>query len=151
MQAYRGYLQQEVEQRLLHCHVSNLLDLQHAQLDKLTLEPPYDQRLGISITCSSWGCRWGATDLGGPHVRVGRPTYCFHVGPTKLLEGAEVSWSVGQVGPHQRWVGRPTLGGRGLAHHLDPHVVPTCHLQSFVDVRWFWFLIIFASFELDQA
>jgi len=43
------------------------------------------------------------------------------------------------------------LGGRGLAHHLAPHVVPTCHLQSFVDLRWFWFLIIFASFELDEA
>ena len=96
-----------------------------------------------------WKVGGGKPTLGGPHVRVGRPTYCFHVGPTKLLEGAEVGGSVGQVGPHQRWVGRPTLGG--LAHHLAPHVVPTCHLQSFVDMWWFWFLIIFASFELDQA
>jgi len=64
MKAYRGCLYQEVEYGLLHYHVSNLRDLQHAPLDKLTLEPPYDQQLGISITCSSWGRRWGATDLG---------------------------------------------------------------------------------------
>jgi len=39
----------------------------------------------------------------------------------------------------------------GLGHYLAPHVVPSCHLQSFDDMWWFWFLIIFASFELDQA
>jgi len=39
----------------------------------------------------------------------------------------------------------------GLAHHLAPYVVPTCHLQCFFDMWWFWFLIIFTSFELDQA
>jgi len=33
--------------------------------------------------------------LGGPTSQVGRPTYCFHVGPTKLLDGAEVGGSVG--------------------------------------------------------
>ena len=64
--------------------------------------------------------------LGRPHVRVGQPTYCFHVDPTKLLEDVEVGGSVGQVGLLQRWVGRPTLGGVG------PPPCSTCcpHLSS---------------------
>jgi len=63
--------------------------------------------------------------LGGPHVRVGRPTYCFHVGPTKLLDGAEVSGSVGQVGSYQRWVSRLTLWGcpTTLLHMFSPLVI----------------------------
>jgi len=56
---------------------------------------------------------------GGPTSQVGRPTLCFHVGPTNLLEGAEVGGSVGQVGPTKC----------GLADHLAPYNVPT--LQGF--------------------
>jgi hypothetical protein len=38
---------------------------------------------------------------GGPKSQVGRLTYCLHVGPTNLLEDADVGGSVGQVGAHQ--------------------------------------------------
>ena len=59
------------------------------------------------------------------------------------------------VGVWTRWgatkCGSTDLPLGGLAHHLAPHFVSTCHLQYFVDMWWFWFLIIFASFGLDQA
>ena len=85
---------------------------------------------------------------GGPTWQVGQPTYCLHVGPTTLLEDADVGvWA--RWGPTKCRLADLHFGG--LTHHLAPHVVPTCHLQCFVDMWWFWFLIIFASFELDQA
>jgi len=34
-------------------------------------------------------------------VSGSEPTYCLHVGPTNLLEDADVGGSVGQVGSHQ--------------------------------------------------
>jgi len=38
---------------------------------------------------------------GGPTWQVGRPTLCFHVGPTNLLEDGDVRGSVDQVGAHE--------------------------------------------------
>jgi len=86
---------------------------------------------------------------GGPTWQVGRPRYCLHVSPTTLLEDTDVGGSVGLVGPTKCRSANLLFGG--LAQHLAPHVVPTCHLQCFVDMWWFWFFNIFASFELDQA
>ena len=112
-----------MEKGLLQLHVSNPRDLQHALLDKVTLEPPYDQWLGISITCSSWGRWWEWTDSRwGPHV--GRPAW--------HLDDSGSHWPSGRsLG---RWEARPggmTRPGPPLASWWCPHL--SCEVLSKVE------------------
>jgi len=93
---------------------------------KLTLEPPYDQWLEISITCSSWGCRWEWTDSRWAHMTGRSIDLLPPCGSHQSSRRCWCRWECGPGGAPPN-VGRPTytLGGwpTTLLHMLSPLVI----------------------------